>query len=72
MKTTRDATTRDGADAGRRNALKLTGLGVATLGMMPLFNIPFAKAQDMTNGANNFYTSDKERCKRSPSGTNIK
>jgi uncharacterized protein len=64
MKTTRDATIRDGADAGRRNALKLTGLGVATLGMMPLFNIPFAKAQGMTNGANNFYVSDKVNVKK--------
>jgi hypothetical protein len=59
METTRDAKTRDGADAGRRNALKLTGLGLATLGMMPLFNMPFAKAQDMSNDANNFYASDK-------------
>lgn len=48
-----------GVDFGRRNALKLTGLTVATLGMMPLVNLPIAKAQDMSNGANNFYSSDK-------------
>lgn len=49
----------DGVDLGRRNALKLAGLSVATLGMMPLANLSIAKAQDMSNGANNFYTSDK-------------
>ena len=49
----------NGVDAGRRNALKLAGLGVATLGMMPLLNVSTAKAQDMSNGPNNFYTSDK-------------
>ena len=49
----------NGVDAGRRNALKLAGLGVATLGMMPLLNVSTAKAQDMSNGADNFYTSDK-------------
>ena len=26
---------------------------------MSVVNIPFAKAQDMSNGANNFYTSDR-------------
>ena len=49
----------DGVDVGRRHALKLAGLGATALGMMPFVNIPFAKAQDMSNGANNFYTSDK-------------
>ena len=49
----------DSIDYGRRHALKLAGLGVATLGMMPLINISTAKAQDMSNGANNFYKSDK-------------
>src|SRR5687768_2085318 len=48
-----------GVDAGRRNALKLAGLGIATLGMMPLVTLSIAKAEDMSNGANNFYTSDK-------------
>lgn len=46
-------------DFGRRNALKVAGLGVATLGMMPLVNLSNARAQDMSNGANNFYASDK-------------
>jgi uncharacterized protein len=45
-------------DVGRRNLLKLTGAGVATLGVMSVLNIPFAEAQDMSNGAGNFYTSD--------------
>ena len=49
----------DNIDFGRRHALKLAGLGLATLGMMPLINISTAKAHDMTNSANNFYTSDK-------------
>lgn len=49
----------DGVDFGRRNALKLAGLSVATLGMMPLVNLSIAKVQDMSFGANNFYTSDK-------------
>lgn len=46
-------------DVGRRNLLKLTGAGVVALGAMSALNIPFAKAQDMSNGANNFYTSDR-------------
>ncbi|MER8483151.1 alpha/beta hydrolase [Mesorhizobium sp. M1322] len=46
-------------DFGRRDLLKLTGAGVAALGAASLFSIPFAKAQDMSNGANNFYTSDQ-------------
>ncbi len=50
---------KDGIDVGRRRALKFAGMGVATLGMMPLINIATAKAQDMSNGANNFHTSDK-------------
>jgi len=54
----------DRVDVGRRNALKLAGLGAATLGMMPLVNFSTAKAQDMTNGANNFYTSDKVNLQR--------
>lgn len=46
-------------DVGRRNLLKLTGASIATLGAMSLLNIRYAKAQDMSNGANNFYTSDR-------------
>jgi fermentation-respiration switch protein FrsA (DUF1100 family) len=47
-----------GVDRGRRTVLKLAGLSVATLGMAPLVNLSMAKAQDMSDGANNFYTSD--------------
>ncbi len=46
-------------DIPRRELLKLTGAGVAAFSAAPLFNLPFAKAQDMSNGANNFYTSDQ-------------
>ncbi|GLS39961.1 MULTISPECIES: alpha/beta hydrolase [Mesorhizobium] len=48
-----------GLDVGRRNLLKLTGASVAALGAMSILNTPFAKAQDMSNGASNFYTSDQ-------------
>jgi uncharacterized protein len=34
-------------------------LGMATLGVMPLLTATLVNAQDMSNGANNFYTSDK-------------
>jgi fermentation-respiration switch protein FrsA (DUF1100 family) len=44
---------------GRRELLKLAGAGIAVLGMTSALNIPFAKAQDMANGADNFYTSDR-------------
>lgn len=58
---TPDTTTRKAParDIGRRELLKLTGAGVAAFGAASLFNIPFAEAQDMSNGANNFYTSDQ-------------
>lgn len=46
-------------DVDRRNLLKMTGAGVAALSVMPILDIPFAEAQDMSNGANNFYTSDQ-------------
>jgi fermentation-respiration switch protein FrsA (DUF1100 family) len=46
-------------DLGRRDLLKLTGAGLATFGMMSVVDLPFARAQDMSNGANNFYKSDK-------------
>jgi fermentation-respiration switch protein FrsA (DUF1100 family) len=38
--------------------LKLTGAGVAALAMMSVVE-PSAQAQDMSNGADNFYVSDK-------------
>jgi fermentation-respiration switch protein FrsA (DUF1100 family) len=43
----------------RRHLLKITGASVAALGAMSILNIPNAKAQDMSNGADNFYTSDR-------------
>ena len=43
----------------KRNLLKLTGAAVAALGMTLVLSIPLANAQDMSNGAANFYTSDR-------------
>lgn len=48
-----------GVDLGRRDLLTLTGAGVAALGAMSVLGAPSAKAQDMSNGANNFYTSGR-------------
>ena len=50
---------RAGFDVGRANLLKRVSAGIAALGLMSVVTIPFAKAQDMSNGADNFYTSDK-------------
>ena len=47
-----------GLNSSRRDLLKLTGMGVAALGMSAIAS-PFAKARDMSNGASNFYTSDQ-------------
>ena len=49
----------EGIDLGRRDALRLAAFGVAAAGAMPLVNLSLARAQDMSNGANNFYVSDK-------------
>ena len=49
---------RAGFDVGRPNFLKLVAAGVTALGLSVL-TVPFAKAQDMSNGADNFYTSDR-------------
>jgi uncharacterized protein len=49
----------DDLHVDRRNFMKLTGAGVAAIGAASMLNIPLVKAQDMSNGANNFYTSDK-------------
>ncbi|MBP2315411.1 alpha/beta hydrolase [Azospirillum soli] len=51
--------THAGMDIDRRSLLKMTGAGVATLGIMPVFDLPVAMAQGLSNGANNFYTSDR-------------
>lgn len=45
-------------DIDRRQFLKYMGAGAVTLGALSAINIPFARAQDMSNGADNFYTSD--------------
>jgi len=50
---------RDAIDVSRRHALKLAGLGAASIGMMPLIKPSTAKAEAMPDGANNFYSSDK-------------
>lgn len=55
-----NSTKRGGSsDIGRRSFLQRTAASVATLGMTSVVDIPFARAQDMSNGANNFYTSDR-------------
>ncbi len=46
-------------DVDRRNLLKAAGVGVAALSAMSILNIPFAGAQDMSKGADNFYKSDR-------------
>lgn len=43
----------------RRDLLKMSSAAAAALGMMSIFNTSFAEAQDMSNGAANFYTSDR-------------
>jgi fermentation-respiration switch protein FrsA (DUF1100 family) len=49
---------RTGVGVSRRNILKMTGAGIATFGATSFLTAPFAKAQDMSNGADNFYTRD--------------
>jgi hypothetical protein len=46
------------ADLSRRSLLRLSGASAAALGVSFL-NLPAAEAQNMSNGANNFYTSDR-------------
>ena len=61
MSNTNDRPSRqnDSIDVGRRKLLQMTGVSAAALGMMSFLDSPFAKAQDMSNAANNFYVSDK-------------
>ena len=47
------------ANIDRRSLLKMTGAGVAALGMMSVLDPPAAMAQDMSRGAANFLTSDR-------------
>lgn len=42
----------------RRDLLKLAGAGVAAFGAATFFSVPFAKAQNVTKGADNFYKSN--------------
>ena len=46
------------AELSRRNLLRLSGASAAALGVS-FFNLSTAEAQDMSNGANNFYTSER-------------
>ncbi|WAC27992.1 alpha/beta hydrolase [Ancylobacter sp. SL191] len=48
-----------GGQIDRRDLLKMTGVGMATVGVMSLLDTSSASAQDMSRGAANFYTSDK-------------
>jgi fermentation-respiration switch protein FrsA (DUF1100 family) len=43
----------------RRSLLKMAGLGAVALGMLSVADVPLARAQDMSNGANNFYVSEQ-------------
>ena len=44
---------------GRGTLLQLAAVGVSAFGLMSFVTIPFAKAQNMSNGTDNFYASDK-------------
>jgi uncharacterized protein len=46
-----------GRGAGRRLLLRLAGTGAMLIGMLSVVEVPRLGAQDMSNGANNFYTS---------------
>ena len=46
-------------DLNRRQLMQLTGAGIAAFGAMSLGNPSFGKAEAMTSGADNFYTSDR-------------
>jgi fermentation-respiration switch protein FrsA (DUF1100 family) len=48
-----------GAALDRRHLLVTAGAGALALGAVSLLNPSFAKAQDMSNGADNFYKSDR-------------
>lgn len=59
MSMNRPGTTPSPRDIERRELLKLTGAGIAAFGAMSFGNPSFAKAQDMSQGPNNFYVSDR-------------
>ena len=58
-KTEKSGGPRTEQNLNRRSLLRLTGASLAALGMTLVFNVTHAKAQDMSNGADNFYTSDR-------------
>lgn len=49
---------------GRRDVLKVAGVGVASLGVMTALGAMPAMAQDLSNGADNFYVSDRVDLKK--------
>ncbi|GGE40224.1 membrane protein [Agaricicola taiwanensis] len=57
-KGTTDGIDREGLDLGRRDLLRITAGGIAALGAGAILHAPSARAQDMSNGAANFYVSD--------------
>lgn len=59
-------------NTSRRKLLRLTGINLAALGMALVLNLSHARAQDMSNGADNFYTSDKVTVQKVTFRTNIK
>jgi uncharacterized protein len=48
-----------GTNAGRGNLPKLAALGTVALGLLSIVDVPPARAQDMSSGANNFYVSEQ-------------
>jgi fermentation-respiration switch protein FrsA (DUF1100 family) len=44
---------------GRRRLLQAAAVGVGAIGAASLFNIPFSEAEEMSQGPDNFYTSDR-------------
>jgi uncharacterized protein len=56
----RAATNRSrGRSSSRRLLLRIAGTGAMVIGMLSVVEIPPLRAQDMSNGANNFYVSDQ-------------
>ena len=51
-------TPRPARDVARRDVLRMAGAGAAAFGMMSAVAAPSARAQDMSNGADNFYKSE--------------
>lgn len=45
--------------SGRRKLMNIMGASVLALGILSALYTPVTGAQDMSNGANNFYTSEQ-------------